>query len=297
MIRIGDMDPAYGALEYVSNRFELNIEQRFWLAFLYSTCYSGATTFYLYNEFPDFEQISLKRINLWWNANKHKTLFQSDRRWIKSRNEFPQMVKSYRETVKSMAPSQYLFYQKLKGTTNSQWYQNAYQAASGIYGMGRFGLFIYLEAVARIGQINMEPRGLDLKNSESSRNGLCYALGLNQMITGKETGRAKLSDKEIKYLDTQFKVLESKVKKADSSGLSNVWNIETSLCAFKKYMRTLVYPDTPKNHRRYLGYYLDRQADEISVMQQNVDKGVCWDVLWQYRQESLDKTYLKEFKK
>ena len=50
-----DIDPAYPMLKYICDRFELNIEQRCWIAFLYGCTYCGPTVFYIYNEFPDFE--------------------------------------------------------------------------------------------------------------------------------------------------------------------------------------------------------------------------------------------------
>jgi hypothetical protein len=34
MYNMGDIDPSYPMLRYVCDRFELNIEQRYWLAFL-----------------------------------------------------------------------------------------------------------------------------------------------------------------------------------------------------------------------------------------------------------------------
>ena len=94
---IGDIDPSYGMLRYVCDRFELNMEQRYWLAFLYASCYCGATTYWIYNEFPDYENVDIGRVNRWWVAGgRERSLFQTDRRWVRSRNQFAQMVESYR---------------------------------------------------------------------------------------------------------------------------------------------------------------------------------------------------------
>ncbi len=56
-----DIDPSNDCLRYISDRFELNIEQRYWLAFLFGTCYSATTVYYIYNEFPDFENVDVER--------------------------------------------------------------------------------------------------------------------------------------------------------------------------------------------------------------------------------------------
>ena len=71
-----DIDPSNDCLRYVADRFELNIEQRYWLAFLFGTCYSATMVYYVYNEFPDYENVNVDRLQRWWDANKNKTLFQ-----------------------------------------------------------------------------------------------------------------------------------------------------------------------------------------------------------------------------
>lgn len=40
---------------------------------------------------------------------------------------------------------------------------------------------------------------------------------------------------------------------------------------------------------RYVGFYLDRMHSEIKKMAKDVDEGVYWDVLWQYREETYNK--------
>ena len=61
----------------------------------------------------------------------------------------------------------------------------------------------------------------------------------------------------------------------------NAFTMETALCSFKKIFR--------KHHGRYLGYYLDRQAEEITKVSKDGWNGIEWNVLWQARSESLDK--------
>jgi hypothetical protein len=63
-----------------------------------------------------------------------------------------------------------------------------------------------------------------------------------------------------------------------------VWNTETVLCAFRKFHRG----------KRWIGYYLDRQAVEICKLQNHVLYGVDWQVLWDYRAETYDHAWLAE---
>ncbi len=56
------------------------------------------------------------------------------------------------------------------------------------------------------------------------------------------------------------------------------WNLETSLCAYKKlFFKT-----------RYVGYYIDRQLEELVKMQKLAPIGADWNLLWHFRPEHFD---------
>ena len=56
--------------------------------------------------------------------------------------------------------------------------------------------------------------------------------------------------------------------------------LETTLCAFKKTFRI--------KNGRYLGYYLDRQFEDIKQVENDLWPGIDWSLLWQGRKEILD---------
>ncbi len=282
-IEIGDVDPSYAMLRYVCERFELNTEQRFWLAFLYATCYCGATVFYIYNEFPDFENVDEGRLELWWKENRTKLYFQTDKRWIRSRNQWCDVFRSYKKKVGGLTQEQFFntFRSPLKGTAGlHHTYEIAWENTKDLYQFGRFALFLYLEAVHVVTGFPMKPRSMDLEDAESCRNGLTCAIERPDLNT-HATGRL-LKKSEQSYLQQRFEELVSEMEAADVR--NNVWNIETTLCAYKKYHLG----------KRHVGYYLDRQHDEIYKMKEAVTAGVDWNVLWQYRSETYAHQYLKE---
>lgn len=278
----GDVDPSYSMLRYLCERFELNIEQRYWLAFLYATCYCGPTVFYIYNEFPDFENVDEGRLERWWAGNKSKLYFQTDRRWIRSRNQFCDIFRSYRAKVgKRTQAEMFASWETENEFLN---YDRSWKQMESIYQFGRFALFLYLEAVHVVTDYPMRPRGMDLSTAESCRNGLAYALGMEQRLNTHDGARGPLKPEESSFLQREFNKLVVRMEAADAR--NNVWNIETTLCAYKKY----------RMGKRHVGYYLDRQADEIEKMQEAVKWGVDWSVLWQYRHETFNKTMLREVK-
>lgn len=278
----GDIDPSYPMLRYVCDRFELNSEQRYWLAFLFASCYCAPTVYYIYNEFPDYETVDVDRLQRWWDANREKLLFQTDRRWVRSRNQFVDIFKSYRALIGSLTQQQKFL--SLKTPRKQATYRNCYQEFSQVYQFGRFALFLYLEAVHVVTGYPMEPDTLDLKEAESSRNGVAYALGYDQWITGKETGKTKLNAIALSKLQSGFWDIVQAVRQARPGQRADIWNVETTLCAYKKY----------KRGDRYVGYYLDRQGKEIQQLQSKVKDGVDWSVLWDFREETFGRSLLLE---
>ena len=265
-------------MRYVADRFELNTEQRYWLAFLFATCYSATTVYYIYNEFPDYENVNVNRLQRWWDLNKHKTIFQTDRLRIKTTNKFVETFESYKSLIGSSTQENY--FKSLKQPTSQMTYDNCYSTLSHIKNFGRFTMFIYLEMVNVLTGYDLEPTYLDLKNAESCRNGLVYHLGLNQLDTHRNN--KKITKRQIDYLQYKFTELKNAIQLLPIQR-KNIWNIETTLCAYKKY----------KLGKRYIGYYIDRQRKEILKMSDLVNTGVDWDVLWDFRNETYDPRWLK----
>lgn len=279
--QVGDCDPANEMLRYVCDRFELNIEQRYWLAYLFATCYCGPTVYYMYNEFPDFENVDFGRLERWWAANKSALYFQTDRRWVRSRNQWCDMLRSYTCRV-GRHGSQEAAFNRFRTKNPYIAYDGLYEEMGNLYQMGRYGLFLYLEAVNVTTGFPMKPRTMDMKqgSSESSRNGLAYAIGSPELsVHGKKN---KLPAYWVRHLQSKFNDLAKRQVAIDPT--DSVWSLETTLCAYKKYCIG----------KRYVGYYLDRQANEIRKLEQAVPNGVDWSVLWDYRRETYEHRWLAE---
>lgn len=290
---IQDIDPSYPLLKYICDRFELNVEQRYWLAFLYACTYNAATVFYIYNEFPDYQAVNVGRMERWWKENRDKLVFQTDCRWIRSRNQFVEVFNSYKTLVNfssgtNFIPSMFGKEQEsafnfLKFPSKTETYDQCFKYFGNIKYFGRFRMFLYLEAIYVVTGFPIEPSGLPLETAESSRNGLCYALGLDELITGDSTKKV-LSYKEMNRLSSLYNELVVEMKHKLPGIRVDAWNVETTLCAYKKF----------NLRKRWPGYYITRQGKEIKQMEGNVSNGVCWNVLWQFRKETYPEYLLWE---
>lgn len=270
MMNMGDCDPAFPILNYICDRFELTIEQRFWIAFLYGATYCAPTVYYIYNEFPDYENISFSRMENWWLKNKEKTIFQTDRAIIKNADQFVDMVKSY---VSIIGKEQYGRFSALRD------YNGLYELASEFSYFGRFSIFNYTQALWELTPVKFEPTFFNLKEAGSCKDGLCYVFDYEKYI------RKKHSAINYKTLQRKLDGLLSGLKAQFLYLPVNIWNVETALCAYKK-----LFWGT-----RYLGYYIDRQQEEIQELEKRVNIGVNWSPLWDFRSEFYGHELLGEF--
>jgi len=125
----------------------------------------------------------------------------------------------------------------------------------------------------------IEPSSLmleDFDGSRSHRNGLCMALGLDDWYD------QKLTIEQLAYLDAQSYLILEEVKKEFPN--TDYFDMETCLCSFKKLFRV--------KHGRYLGYYLDRQAEEIKQCESDGWYGIDWQPMWDARKEILNSKLL-----
>lgn len=285
---VGDIDPSYQMLRYVCDRFELNVEQRYWLAFVYALTYCGASVYYVYNEFPDYENLDSGRLNRWWDGGGRESIIcQTDARWRRSRNQFVDAIESYRRWVGQRTQHEH-FQSIATGETPEQRYDKLLAAADHLYTFGQFTLFLYLEALHTITPLNLEPTDLDLDQAWSCRDGLYYAFGRDEYIRDRACPIPEEARNDTTLMWTSLREQLSKLNTPPT-----IWQTETVLCAYRKFCRTREGLAGAMG-KRWIGYYLDRQAHEIAKMHYNVPEGVAWDVLWQYRKETYDEQFRAE---
>jgi len=255
-----DVDPAIIGLRYVADRFELNTEQRYWLAFLYGCTYSAVTVFHMYNEFPDPDRVDITRMQRWWDNNREHVIFQTDRARVRSNNQFVDAVISYCNLTRGAAARYF--------NTNDP--AEMYDRVTAIHTFGRFTAFNMLDAINTITHQHVMLPYLDMREAVSCRNGVAYAIGREDLVT-----KDKLPASDLRLLHRAMCHLVENNK-------GNIFNIETTLCAYNKY----------RKGQRFVGYYIDRHKKELLKYERAVPEGVCWDVLWHFRAETFDQQYL-----
>lgn len=271
-IKYKDCDPAIWMIKYLFDRFQMNREQQFWLCWLYGNTYHTPTTWLLVNEFPDFELVTKERLEAWNTANYKRLRYQTDTKYNKG--HLPAMFESYKKMIEPYGTQSY-FFERLDGDFHKCWeFINEQQ-----YKFGRYTTWFYMQTLHQCCKVKLYPSGLmfsDYEGSRSHRNGWLHAINREKDID------TKLKETEYQYLEIRASVLLLSLKKKypELAEEINPYTMETCLCSFKKIFR--------KKQSRYLGYYLDRQAEEIMQIEQDGWHGIDWNVLWQARDETLD---------
>lgn len=272
----GDCDPAVWATNYLNKRYEHNDEQRLWLCWLYGNTYHLPTAWVLMNEFPDFKLATVDRMTQWNTANYKRLRYQTDTKWNKG--HLPVMFESYQKFIGDQSQREKLesYYEgDAKRNFDALWL-----ALKGeLHKFGRYSTWFYMQHLHHTAGIDIEPSSLmldDYDGSRSHRNGLLLATGRDEDYDRKLT-RDEYRDLEsigdgirIEMLD-RFPHLKDQI---------NFFTMETCLCSFKKIFR--------EKHGRYLGYYLDRQSEEIQQCENDGWYGIEWQVLWDSRNELIE---------
>ena len=150
--------------------------------------------------------------------------------------------------------------------------KEAMNAITRIHYFGQFSAFNYMEALNQLTGFSHAPKRLNMIEAKSCRNGLCYAIGKPEWVNKSLTrSRAETLDKKFVEFCSLMNV--------------NIYQIETTLCAYAKYMKG----------QRYVGYHIERMRKEIKKME-SINRSVPWEVLWQFRAETFNREYLHEDK-
>lgn len=275
-LKFGDCDPAVWATNYLNDRFEHNIEQRLWLCWLYGHTYNLPTAWVILHEFPDYELATVSRITTWNNANYSRLRYQTDTKWNKG--HLPAMFESYQDFIGRQLQSR--VFGALYGDNEARTFDRLWNVLKDrLHKFGRYSTWFYLQHLKHTAQVPCTPTSLmlsDHSGSRSHRNGLCLALGR------KDLADKKLTSRQYANLEAAAKEIlqETRLRVPALTPQVDPFSMETALCAFKKIFRT--------HNGRYLGYYLDRQSEEIQTAESDKWMGVAWNVLWQMRDEIID---------
>lgn len=283
-LEINDCDPALYMSNYFFDRFEYNKEQRLWITWIYGTTYYWPTSYVIWNEFPDMDLVGVDRLRRWNDDNYARLRYQTDTKWNKG--HLADQFVSYKEFVGERTQYDSLT-QGFVGDPVKDFY-TLWDRVNTFHKFGRYSSWFYIQALKQTCDIPVDVDSLwfyDYSGSKSHRNGMCYAVGKEDWVDSKKN-RVKLEETQIDFLEAKGREIlqEVKLRYPHVADKADFFAMETCLCSFKKLFR--------RSRGRYLGYYLDRQAEEIKKVENDKWDGIDWQPLWDARNETIDKEWL-----
>lgn len=265
----GDGECNNVVLKECAARRNLNIQERYELSFLFSVTYCVESALILFEKQRKYGCLSRTQLI----EVKPHLVFQSDRKYMRMKDSFERCMDDfYRNHREARA-----FFAKVCAG-NVVKLKEAISYVSSWTMFGRFSAFLFLETLVELTGYEIRNTTIDWKNGDTATSGLlnlfCFDNYAN--IFDKKNKLILPPEKMDEMLSYTLGVISAR------GGNPNVTEVETSLCAYRKFYKG----------SRYNGYYLDRMLEEIIKMRPNYP--AISAELVEIRKKKFDKHYLGE---
>lgn len=276
-------------------------EKVYW-AFLYSTCYCLPTSLVMFHSIPlhSIQYATLDQLRdtltIFWNKNKQRLQFQTDRRYIKFRNQWVDAVLSFVSLVLKdidtsiFTPARWLFNNTVSNDPYAT-YNNLYRSISSIPNYGRYATILFIRSLVKVTAdspcpIHVATNSYPWKEGRTTTSALMNAIYQDKIAADFDAGKYRLSLPDIRYLNTLMDTLTAQLTLRRPDTDNSIVSVSFDLCAYRKLFKSTRYP----------GYYVDRAQQEIL----NLDRD--WyhefpfmiDWFWDARKRLIPHIYLGE---
>ena len=285
-LRRSDVDTAIPVMNYIFDRNEFNIEQKYWFCFLYGNTYDVASALVLWSEMPDLHLVTPEKLNkLSENCANNKIHYQNDVKWAK-RHLFS-IVQPYISNM-TKAGGSHNYFKNICCSNDpiENYFKLRNEIFTHFYKFGRYVAFFYMQALKSCCGLNIDAPEMHLGNNcASPTDGLLYALGREKEASRLyvEDGRKTIkqstnwSKEVIKGLNKEAESIIEEVNNRFSDIRLDYFLFETILCSYKKLFR--------RKNGRYLGYYLSRLNEDVSKAEKYW-KGVDFNIVRDWMKET-----------
>lgn len=263
----GDGECNTVVLKEWAHRKGLNAQERYELAYFFSITYSVLSAIVLFSNKALILESPIEASK----QLKSSIVFQSDRKYIKMRDSFKKCLEWFR----AHSNAEHLACGFKDGFVDIG-KAVAYTETWTMF--GRFSAFLFWEAYINLIDSQYKNATIEWKDGNTATSGLLNLYGYdNEADVFDQKGILPFTQERMDAMLSG--VLDSIVS---NGGSANVTEVETSLCAYRKFYKG----------SRYNGYYLDRMLEEIHIMESSYPE-VAHEVL-NIRESCFDHKYLGE---
>jgi len=221
-----------------STKKPMTTEQKYWFALIFGMTYQSEMSWVIYNEFPDFWDIDLEKLQEWNVANMGRQKYARDCKYNKGR--ITQQVTSLREETRE-AGSLEKFFTDLLVDDEYASFSNVYSTVKDrFHKFGRMTSWLACQVLFETVGLPIKPRTMLASDptSWSVRSGLMYAYGRDNMIEAKDKSvKMSESDREwIDYKEQELFDLSLNYLGPKHEDIFSHYLLESHLCQYKKLM-------------------------------------------------------------
>ena len=251
-----------------------------WWVLLYSACYCMGTACVLY-DLLDYRTLTDTDLENLWKEHKQDFIFQSDRRYIKNMNQFNDIV---REFIRRSQRKPWDYIQQFIKDTPEATYKSLYKEVSSWRYYGRFGTILFLYNLNKILKVELDYPKYDWRQGATTTAAIFNARYKDERADLFEK-EAKLSDKDVVKLDEYLDRVKTDLKNSYPEKNWTVMGVTSDLCSYRKLFK----------QTRYLGYYVDRQQEELLWLEKRwPNMSDTWERFWELRKKHIPEQYLGE---
>lgn len=251
-----------------------------WWVLLYSSCYCMGTACILY-DMLDYKTLTDKDLEKFWAEHKKNLIFQSDRRYIKYMNQFNTIVHDFIKKTKRQ-PWNHL--KKFIKNDPQKTYTALYKEVSSWKYYGRFGTILFLYNLNKIMGVKLDYPKYNWRQGSTTTSAIFNARYKDERAKKFEDD-GKLDNKDIPHLNEYLARIKADLNKSYPEKNWTVMGVTSDLCSYRKLFK----------QTRYLGYYVDRQQEELIWLQERwPDMEDTWERFWELRKKHIPHEYLGE---
>lgn len=263
------------ALPHMADALDLDLEQRYWLAWLNANTQNPVTSLLLLQAAPRLRDWG--KAVAFWRANYRLLDWDTDRRYHKAR--FEDATLAYAEIMECGCTLPQHRYYRNGGDWTGWW-----TLGRALPTMGRLSTWSYLEYLRILLGAHVVPDAdtlhlEDIQGSRSHRNGLALLLGMESLVVDKQLGTGQddsvYTPGALEMLGEQAHKLFTEAQRRVGAG-ADYLSLESALCTYKGWH---------KPNRRYPGVYNDMLYNRLITAENRW--GHRFGVLWDARREAL----------
>lgn len=251
-----------------------------WWVLLYSSCYCMGTACILY-DMIDYRTVTDTELEEFWKEYKQDLIFQSDRRYIKNMNQFTDIV---REFIRRSDRRPWNYIRQFIKDTPEATYKAMYKEVSSWRYYGRFGTILFMYNLNKILKVELDYPNYNWRQGATTTSAIFNARYKDERADSFEK-EPKLSDKDIVKLDEYLGRIKADLKSNYPEKNWTIMGVTSDLCSYRKLFK----------QTRYLGYYVDRQQEELIWLENHwPSQKSMWNRFWKLRKKHIPEEYLGE---